>query len=414
MLGINVLIPYGSNYLSLELSNATVILPRREVIPKDELGIIKNSLENPIGAPKLRELVDPHHRVCLLVSDITRPLPSYKVVPLIINELVKSGVKNDNISIVFATGIHRPHTRDEWIKLLGVDIVKGFKVFDHNCWSNFVEYLGKTSRGTPVLINSTVVNADLRIGVANIDPHYFAGYSGGGKSVLPGVAAYDSIKENHRMMLLPGAELAKLDGNPVREDIEEAASILGLEYIVNVVLNERKEIVGSVAGHFIKAHREGVRIFNKIYGVEVGRKYDVVIASPGGYPKDINLYQAHKALEVAYRCVNKGGVIVLVAECDEGVGDSKTEELLYSGMGPEEIINFVKGNFDLGYHKVYAISRIAVNAEVVVVSHNIRESKIFKVFKNLGDAMKYVNQVVRGGDVLVLPYASSIIPKDLI
>jgi len=411
------IIPYGDGTISISIRGA--VLKKSKYVGnvgvEDELNIIDRSLESPINAPYLSELVSSSSRVALLVSDITRPCPSNKIVPIILKKLLSYGVKKDNILIVFATGIHRPHTMDEWVKLLGVDVVRSFKVLDHNAFDkNNLTYVGKTSRGTPVEVNSLVFNFDLRIGVANVDPHYFAGYSGGGKSVLPGISSYVSIRENHKMMLLPGAELARLDGNPVREDIEEAASLVGLEYIVNVVLSESKEVLGCFSGHFIKAHREAVKFFNEVYGVEIGRKYDVVVTSPGGFPKDINLYQAHKALEVAFKCVRPGGVIILLAECREGVGDKKTEELLYSGLTPEEVVSFVRENFDLGYHKAYAIARIATKSNILIVSKNIRDSKLYKRFNNFEEALKYAYELVGSGDSLILPYASSMIPKDLI
>jgi len=412
----SVKIPYGDSYLAVDLAGANVIYPNAMPEVGDELSLIRDSLEKPIGAPKLGELVDERFRVSLIVSDITRPCPSHKIVPIVLDVLKGAGVRRENVKIVFATGIHRSHTYDEWVKLLGPNVVRDYMVVDHNCRERGqLRYVGKTSRGTPVIINSNVVDADFRIGIANIDAHYFAGYSGGGKSVLPGVAAYESIRENHRLMLSPGAELGRIDGNPVREDIEEAASISGLEYIVNVVLNEEKRVVKSVSGHYIKAHREGVKAFNNIYGVNVGRRYDIVVASPGGYPKDINLYQAHKALEVASKCVKAGGVIILVAECREGVGEGRTEELLYSQLTPEDIVEFIKGNFDLGYHKAYAIARIALRAHVIVVSSSsIRSSKAFTRVSKLDDAIKKAYDTVGRGDVLILPYASSIIPKDLV
>ncbi|MCS7108617.1 MAG: nickel-dependent lactate racemase [Sulfolobales archaeon] len=407
--------PYGNSYIMIEHLSATTITPKHIPGPKDEVEIISKSLDNPIDQTNLRELLDTNSTVTLIVSDITRPCPTSKIVPVVVNRLLSLGVRKENIYIIFATGIHRRHTVGEWIKLLGVDIFNNFRVLDHDCRDfNSLSYLGKTSRGTPISINSLALNSDLKIAIANVDPHYFAGYSGGGKSILPGIASYESIKENHKMMLLPGAELGRIDGNPVRMDIEEAASMADLNFIVNVVLSESKEILGCFSGHFIKAHREAVKMFNELYGVEIGRKYDIVVASPGGYPKDINLYQAHKALEVAFKCVRPGGVIILLAECKEGIGENKTEEIIYSNMGPEDVINFIKEKFDLGYHKAYAIARIATKSEIVIVSNNIKESKLYKKANNVETAIKYGFELVGSGDVLILPYASSIIPKDLI
>lgn len=414
MLGIKFSIPYGDSHIVIERLRATVITPKQVLKTPNEVISISESLSNPIGASYLSDVVDVASKVSLIVSDVTRPCPSNKIVPIVISKLLACGIRKENITIIFATGIHRPHTKDEWIKILGSEVVNNFKVLDHDCRDiSSLTYMGRTSRGTPVEVNSSVLNS-FKIGIANVDPHYFAGYSGGGKSVMPGISSYRSVRENHKMMLLPGAELGRIDGNPVREDIEEAASIVGLDYIVNVVLNERKEILGSFSGHFIKAHREAVKMFNDLYGVTVGRKYDIVIASPGGYPKDINLYQAHKALEVAFKCVKPNGVIVLLAECREGVGEGKTEELLYSNMDAEDIINFIKENFDLGYHKAYAIARIAAKSNVFIVSNKIRESKLYKKVGDIDTAIKYAYEVVGDGDTLVLPYASSMIPKDLI
>ncbi|MEM4034180.1 MAG: lactate racemase domain-containing protein, partial [Sulfolobales archaeon] len=209
MRGETFVIPYGDGFISVSVRGAVLRRPRYVggVGVEEELKIIDKSLESPIGTPYLSDLVDSSSRVALLVSDITRPCPSNKVVPIILKKLLSYGVKKDNILIIFATGIHRPHTMDEWVRLLSVDVVRNFKVLDHNAFDNSgLVYVGRTSRGTPVEVNSLVFNSDLRIGVANVDPHYFAGYSGGGKSVLPGVSSYVSIRENHKMMLLPGAE----------------------------------------------------------------------------------------------------------------------------------------------------------------------------------------------------------------
>ncbi len=408
-------VPYGEGSVAIEVSRAVLKKPDPAGATADELGIINHSIENPIGSPRLSEFVDASSRVALVVSDITRPCPSNKIVPIVLKKLISCGVKKEHITVVFATGIHRPHTLDEQVKLLGIDVVRNFKVVDHNCLdAKNLTYVGRTSRNTPVEVNSLVWDSDVRIGIANVDPHYFAGYSGGGKSVLPGVSSYESIRENHKMMLLPGAELARLEGNPVREDIEEAASMVGLEYVVNVVVDESKNVLGCFSGNFIKAHREAVKYFNRVYGIDVGRRYDVVIASPGGFPKDINLYQAHKALEVAFKCVKPGGAIILLAECREGVGEKKTEELLYSDLTPEEVVDHVRANFDLGHHKAYAIARIATKSNILIVSKNIRESKLYKRFDNFEDALKYAYELTNSDDVLVLPYASSTIPRDLI
>jgi len=296
VLFMEIAVPFGKGEIRIEIPDyVDVILPKTPPALGNESEIIEGSLENPIGTPKIEELVAPSTKVAFLVSDITRPCPSYKILPHVLRRLEKVGVPKENILILFATGSHRAHTREEWIKLLGKDIVNRYRVMDHNSKDKYhLVYVGDTRRGTPVHINTYAYESDIRIGIANIDAHYFAGYSGGGKSVLPGVAGYESIKANHKLMLKPGAETGRLTGNPVREDLEEVASMVGLEFIVNVVLDDRKNIVGSVAGHFIKAHREGVKIFDSIYGVKLEKTYDIVIASPGVSQKTLTYIKLKK------------------------------------------------------------------------------------------------------------------------
>lgn len=414
---MRIRIPFGEGELQAEApGEPDLVLPKPVPAVSSELEVVETSLNNPIGSPRLEDIVSPTTRVALLVSDITRPCPSYKILPHILRRLRRAGVPKENVLIVFATGTHRRHTIEEQARLVGRSVLNEYRVVDHVCTDekNLV-YLGDTRRGTPVYINSLVHESHVRIGVANIDAHYFAGYSGGAKSLLPGVAGYESIKANHKLMLEPGAETGRLEGNPVREDLEEAASMAGLEFIVNVVLDGQKRIAGCVSGHFIKAHRRGAKIFNTIYGVEVKEKYDIVIASPGGFPKDLNLYQAQKALDTAAMYVKPGGVIVLVAECREGVGNETTEKLLFSGKTPEEIVEYVRENFELGYHKAYAIARVACKAGIILVSRLPRQllSKGFiEAAHSLEEALAKARSIVEGStSIAVLPYAASIIPR---
>lgn len=417
---VKIELRYGINKLIVKLKDknfAGLIRPKRLLVKRNWQSLIMNALKNPIKSTSLDHLVEKDDKVAFLVSDITRPCPSRILIPPLVKELRKIGVKYDNMSIVFATGTHRSHTWKEKISLVGSNIASKIKLYDHNCRDeNIFKYLGKTSRGTEVEINRFVLNHDFVIGIANIDLHWFVGYSGGSKSLMPGVASFNSIVMNHSLMLQPGAEPGKITGNPVREDIEEASSMGKLDFIINVILNEEKEIVKVVAGDPIKAHRAGIPVVDEMYKVELQEKADIVIASAGGFPKDINLYQAQKALDNAFRAVKDYGVIILVAECRDGLGGENTpfKKWLLEASKPEDIIERIKSEFVLGGHKAYGIAKVAIKHKIILVSSLSDEDarRAFMIPKRtlkeaLNEAFNYTG---RDASIIVMPYAGYTLP----
>jgi lactate racemase len=212
------------------------------------------------------------------------------------------------------------------------------------------------------------LDADLRICTGNIEYHYFAGFSGGAKAVVPGLCSYAAIRDNHSMMLAPAARSGILVGNPVRDDIDEAGGLVGVDFILNVVLDEQKRVIDSVAGHYLAAHREGVRLYDQRCDLTVDAAADVIIASPGGKPKDINLYQAQKTLDNVGGAVRKGGAVILVARCREGFGQRAFEEWM-CGMGtPQVLVDRIRREFVLGGHKAAAIAGLLTEVDVYLVS----------------------------------------------
>jgi len=384
---------------------------------KIELGLtgveeVKRSLQNPIGSPRLNQIVKKGEKVVIITSDITRPMPSYKVIPAILDELYEIGVAKEDIAVVFALGSHRPHTEEEKIQLVGERVYNEVSCIDSD--PNDYVRLGVTKRGTPVDIFRLVAEADKRICIGNIEYHYFAGYSGGSKAIMPGVSTPAAIQANHRNMLHEDARAGKLDGNPVREDLDEAIEHCPIDFIVNVVLDENKEIIHSVAGDYIKAHREGCKFLDRIYKKELKEKADIVIVSQGGAPKDINLYQTQKALENAKYAVRDGGIIILVGSCKEGMGNKSFESWMVEGETPDELIDRIRKNFTLGGHKAAAIAGVLKKSRVFLVSElepdfvrSIFLEPYSTVQEAYEDALKELGDVEK---VLIMPYGGSTLP----
>ncbi len=372
---------------------------------------VARALAEPIGAPPLRQVVRPGETVAIVTSDITRPCPTAKILPPVLAELAAGGIRREDITLVFALGSHRPHTEEEMRRLAGPDY-DTLRCVDSV--GDFV-HLGETRRGTPVDIVRTVAEADRRICLGNIEYHYFAGYSGGAKAIMPGVSTRAAIQANHTMMVLPEACAGHLEGNPLREDIEEAAAICGVDYLVNVVLDAHKEIVKAVAGDVTAAHRAGCRYLDGLYQVTIPHRADIVVVSQGGAPKDLNLYQTQKALDNAKHAVRPGGTIVLVGSCKEGLGEATFGRWIQEAQKPSDLTDRVQRHFELGGHKAAAIAMVLASAEVYLVSE-MDPDLVRKCFLEPFDTVQaaFDQAFARLGPeakVLVMPYGGSTLPR---
>jgi Uncharacterized conserved protein len=380
---------------------------------KYELGEIERSLENPIGSKRLQDIVSPGQKVVIMASDITRPSPTKKLVPPLLYELGRAGVTDGDITIVFGMGIHRPHTENEKMMLVGEDAYGRIRCID-SCTDEFIN-IGTTSRGTPVNVCSTVLNADVRICTGNIEYHYFAGYSGGAKAIMPGACNFESISANHKLQLKDGVKSGAIDGNPVREDIDEAGGMVGISFILNVVLNDEKKILKAFSGDYIKAHREGCRYLDTLYSCSIPDLADIVVVSAGGYPKDINLYQAQKALDNASHAVRMGGIIILAAECREGFGEPTFEKWIHDASCPDDLIERLRNTFVLGGHKAAAIARVLKKAKVYFISGMDKEKCESIYFMKKDNLQQAVDDAVHATgescSMIVIPQGGSILPK---
>jgi nickel-dependent lactate racemase len=382
---------YGENIVKFNVPKRNldaILVPKKLSKVKNEAEAVLNALRNPIGAASLNEIVNP----------------------------------NDKIAIIFATGIHRKQTVEEKKSLLSAEIFGKVKVFENDARDPSThQNIGVTSRGTPISIDGRAVSSNFMLAIANIDIHYFAGYGGGAKSVLPGIASEEAVQRNHSLLFQPGVQPGKADGNPVREDFEEAAKTAGLNFILNVVLNWKYEVTGVFAGDFVKAHRAGAAYLDKMCKVPVEGKADVVIASAGGFPKDINFYQSHKALNNAGYMVKKGGIIIFIAECREGLGSKIFENLIMKNPTPESIVEELEEKlrerkFVLGEHKAYFMAKLSEKAEIFLVSRLPSETvkKAFmEPYKTVDEALKEAySRLGRDIRIVVMPHAGLTLPSD--
>lgn len=383
--------------------------------PEQEAAELLRALREPIGAKPLREMAKPGMKVVIMASDITRPSPSYKILPVLVDELNSSGVRDEDITVLFGMGIHRAHTPAEHEQLVGSEIYKRVCCID----STSGEYLsiGVSSRGTPYNINKQVFEADLLICTGNVEYHWFAGYSGGAKALMPGAANKETIQHNHSMISLPGTGTGKLEGNPLREDIDEIGKFVRIDYILNVVLDENKHILRAFAGHYIEAHRAGCAYLDSIYSRPIEKQADIVLISCSGYPKDINIYQAQKALDNANFAVRDGGTIVMVGACQEGYGEENFERWVEASTSPQSILDRIQREFELGGHKAAAFAKVLVRADIVAVTEldKAQVERLYLGYRRPDQLQELISElIVKYGEeasVLVIPQAGSIFPK---
>lgn len=380
-------------------------------IPLDEQNTIKNALENPIGSQRLNKIVKPGEKIVIVTSDISRPMPSYKVLPAVLDEIKSAGVPDEDVSIVLALGSHRGHTDEEKKKLCGEKVFEQYQILDSN---GEMVHLGYTANGTPVDIYKPVAEADKVVCLGNIEYHYFAGYSGGMKAIMPGVSTREAIQKNHSRMVEPAATTGKIEGNPVREDIDSVRKFVPVAFIVNVVLDEHKQIRHCVAGDVIEAHRAGCRLLDKMYSLPIPHKADIVIVSAGGFPKDMNLYQAQKALDNAGKAVRDGGSILWIASGIEGLGEKHFEEWMLGHDNPLDMIPHIEREFVLGGHKAAAIAMVMKRADIYLYTdlkqdfvEKLHFNYVYDLQKTLDDLL---NRYGENASVLMMPYGGSTLP----
>jgi nickel-dependent lactate racemase len=381
-MGLRVKMPYGSGTCALQIE-ADLLEPGLPALhggdpvrhwnEKDrnasEREIVREALGAPIGSPRLREIVRPGESVAIIVNDITRLTRTDLMLEPLFEELAEAGVNDSDVFITFALGIHRPQTDDERRRIVGDAIYRRVRTYDHDCRNAAgLVHIGRTSFGNEVWINRRVWEADRIILTGEIIYHLIAGYSGGRKSLVPGVAGFETTTFNHRMIFHPGSRPGLLDGNPAHEDLLEACSLANPDFLLNVVLRPDGTLARAVAGHYDKAHRAGCQAVDEILRINAGEPYDLLVASAGGHPVDIDLRQAHKGLENACLALKPGGTIVFFAECPDGAGIRSFEDYINRYDDDRAMRAALEREFVVGGHKAYWIARLGRLYDVHLVS----------------------------------------------
>jgi len=411
---------YGKEEIRLPIKDENIIkilnLKKQKALLNPE-NSLKELFKSPINSPSLRDLIiqKKAKKVLIIVNDITRPTPYEVILPPLLDELHQTGIKKENIIFMVATGIHRSNSQEEIKGMFGENIFSAYKFINHDCDDPYLKDLGKLKSGNKLWVDPIVSDIDFIITTGVIVPHYFAGFSGGRKSILPGICGRKTIEGNHSQMVHPNARSGNLKDNPVHQEMQEAAEKVGVDFNINVITDEHSEIIEIVAGELLASWQQGVDICKQIYICPIEKKADVVIASAGGYPKDINVYQAQKALENACHAVKPGGTIILLAECPEGYGQATFERWIEEANSIDDIINRLKKKFVLGGHKAFGIARMAKEVEVLLIS-SLPQDKVKKLFfipmENITQALNYIKEKY-GEDfqAYILPSGNTVVPQ---
>ena len=416
-----VTLPYGRKQIHLEIENAEILEARKmPVIDTIEQELVKG-LEKPVESPSLRKLSEKARRILLIIPDNTRAFPSREIIPILVNYIGKANPRAE-IRILVATGLHLQVKRSELVEMLGEEIVENYEVINHDASDGemLLKLDKETSYGTPIHVNRYVLESDLVIGAGLIEPHFFAGYSGGRKILLPGVAGRDSIFNNHGFNMIghPRARAGILDGNPIHEDMMEFMGSTKLDFIVNVTINKEKKITGIFTGHPVKAHLRGVEFLDRHVKVPVKGEADIVITTNGGYPLDRDVYQAVKGMDTAASVVREGGVIIIASECRDGLGGH--EEFLKLVKGAEdvdEILRRIRENEPIyDQWEAQILARILKKAKVILVSDFISEKVagdlLLERVGNIEEALELAYTILGKRDVrtIVIPEGPYVIP----
>jgi nickel-dependent lactate racemase len=393
---------------------------------KTEDEIISEALNNPIDSKRLKDIVQEGEKVCIIISDITRSWQKpHKFLYKIVDELNAGGVKDEDIIFISAQGTHRKHTREEHEILLGEKLAKRFEVHDHDCFDedNMV-YLGETTHGTPVIVNKKAMECDHIVLTGAIIYHFLVGWSGGKKSILPGISSFKTISANHSLSLNEGLGSGtracvcsgNIVDNPVHDDMLQGAAMVKPSFLFNVVMGPDGNIAGAVSGNYITAHEAGRKLVDNIDGVQIKKKADIVIASAGGAPKDINLYQSIKTLINAKEAVVDGGTIIVLAKCDEGIGEVKDINdmiLNFDNMLDRE--KDLRANYTISKYVGYFFCETGEKYKLILVSEIdpglLKKTKIV-LTKTLEEALEIA---YKGNEkkltINLMPHGASTLPK---
>lgn len=363
-------VKFGKNTINLDISKKNLLgVLEAKNHPVESLSrLLKESIMNPIGKPRLRQLLRKNkpRDVVILVSDITRSISNYEeILQFLVAEIIDAGIDENNIEFIVTLGTHRKHTTQEQKFLYG-DLVKNFRFAFHDCHNNLVS-IGRTSTGIDVQVNKRVWDAEFVIATGRINLHYLAGFSGGRKSILPGISSYKTIQMNHRKLRRDGVALGELARNPIAQEMDEAARLFDLDYLLNVVETPEKEVAQIYCGDPQHAFGEGIQFFKKQRSVKISQKAHCVIVSAGGYPQDRDFFKSHKSLNAAINVIEPHGSVILVAQCSEGPGNENFLNYMHNNT-LNKLLTYPEEKIEVGGHRAFVTARILKNYKVYVLS----------------------------------------------
>ena len=411
-------LPYGKSTLSASIPEGMLVdvieMPAVPPAP-DQKGAVRDALENLLGGITWEDYRGAK-TIAIAVNDKTRPVPHERLLPPLLAKLEALGFPSSAITFYVAVGTHPPMTPDEFPSILSAEVLDRYRVVSHDSQDdNLLVKLGTTQQGTPVWTNRAFYQSDLKIVVGNIEPHQFVGFSGGVKTAAVGLAGLESINVNHALMTDPASKIGEYKSNPARQDVEAMGEMIGIHIALNAVLNQDRQIVHALAGDPQAVMQTGIPLSRQVCQVGVLEKYDLLISSPGGYPKDINVYQAQKGLAHAALVTRMGGTIILAAACTEGSGSPHYEDWMDGKESIEDVRNcFQAEGFRVGPHKAYLIARDATKTSLLMCSEMEEALARKLLLYPLFDLQTAVDTALQGlpGDarIGVLPHASSTIP----
>jgi len=422
---MKVELAYGRAGLRVDLPNhAHVLEPAQVPALSDPIAAIREALRRPIGCAPLQELVMPGDTVAIVFSDVTRPAPNHIIIPVLLEELAEAGIDRQSITLINALGMHRVNTPDELRSMLGADVVESFRIVQHDPEDEGqLTCLAASRRGAPININRHYMQAKVKILTGFVEPHVFAGYSGGGKAVLPGIAGVEAVMSNHSgpMVGHPKSTWCSVKGNRIFQEIREVALETDPTFIVNVTVNQNKAITGVFAGSLEVAHDAGIAFAEKVHVRPIPHEFDIAVTSNLGYPADINLYQSFKGLSVAAQGVRLGGAVVLAAECADGLGLIPFQQLLEARSSPERLLEMIQSKHFRQHDqwgvqvgamvmvKVESYLRSSMKPALVRKSHMIPCKDVSRTVNDLRKRFLKRN----GGEpsILVLPYGQLTVPR---
>ena len=413
---------YGKTGLTIDLPGDQTSIIEPQFIPglPDELGAIKTALRNPIGTSPLRKSIEPGQKVGISVCDITRPMPSKRILPVILNEL--KHIHPSNITIFIATGTHRKNTHSELFSMLGeLPMSGGYNIVNHDAFSQAnLTKVGVTKEHIPIFLNTDWIKTDFKITTGFVEPHFFAGFSGGPKMIAPGLAGFETIMKLHDsdMISNPNSKWGITHGNPIHDSIREIATLFPSDFTLDVTINKHHKITSVYAGEMFQVHKAACEFAHSTAMREVPEPFDIVVTTNSGYPLDMNLYQAVKGMSAAHQIVKKGGSIICAAECSDGIPDHGSYgEILKSQASPRSLLNMIETS---GYQKhdqwqVQIQASIQMENDVYLKSGNLSTDQIIEAhFLPADDVSKKVSELLSekypNGTVCVLPEGPQTIP----